>query len=125
MKRFSIPYTIVHATQFFEFMNGIADQATDGNAARLPPAHIKPMAADDVASALARVAVDPPLNRRVEIVGPDQFRLDELLRRLLKERDDPREAITNPPALRRHRAERAHPPPGNDAQIANTTSTTG
>jgi uncharacterized protein YbjT (DUF2867 family) len=97
IERSSIPYTIVHATQFFEFMNGIADQATDGNAARLPPAHIQPMAADDVASALARVAVDPPLNRRVEIVGPDQFRLDELLRRLLKERDLPaRRSPTHP-----------------------------
>jgi len=94
----SIPYTIVHATQFFEFMNGIADEATDGNTVRLPPALIQPMAADDVASALARVAVGPPLNRIVEIAGPDQFRLDDLIRGVLVARDDPREVIADPHA---------------------------
>jgi uncharacterized protein YbjT (DUF2867 family) len=94
----SIPYTIVHATQFFEFMNGIADAATDGNTVRLPSALIRPMAADDVASALARVAVGPPLNRIVEIAGPDQFRLDELIRGVLAARDDPREVIADPHA---------------------------
>jgi uncharacterized protein YbjT (DUF2867 family) len=91
----SIPYSIVHATQFFEFMNGIADQATDGNAVTLPPALIQPMAADDVASALARVAVGPPLNGIVEIAGPDEFRLDELIRGALQARNDPREVITD------------------------------
>jgi len=94
----SIPYSIVHATQFFEFMNGIADAATDGNTVRVPPALIQPMAAEDVASALARVAVDPPLNGIVEIAGPDQFRLDELIRDVLAARDDPREVITDPHA---------------------------
>ena len=94
----SIPYTIVHATQFFEFMNGIANEATDGNTVRLPPALIQPMAADDVASALARVAVGPPLNRIVEIAGPDQFRLDDLIRGVLVARDDPREVIADPHA---------------------------
>jgi uncharacterized protein YbjT (DUF2867 family) len=94
----SIPYSIIHATQFFEFMNGIADQATDGNTLRLPPALIQPMAADDVASALARVAVSPPLNGIVEIAGPDEFRLDELIRGALKARNDPREVITDPHA---------------------------
>jgi uncharacterized protein YbjT (DUF2867 family) len=94
----SIPYTIVHAAQFFEFLNAIADQATDGNTVRLPPAHIQPMAAEDVASALARVAVGPPLNGIVEIAGPEQFRLDALIRGLLKARDDPREVITDPHA---------------------------
>jgi uncharacterized protein YbjT (DUF2867 family) len=94
----SIPYTIVHATQFFEFVNGIADEATDGNTVRLPPALIQPMAADDVASALARVAVGPPLKRIVEIAGPDQFRLGELIRVVLAARRDPREVITDPHA---------------------------
>jgi uncharacterized protein YbjT (DUF2867 family) len=94
----SIPYTIVHATQFNEFMNGIADDATDGNTIRLPPALIQPMAADDVASALARIAVGPPLNRIVEIAGPDQYRLDELSRGVLEARDDPRQVITDPQA---------------------------
>jgi hypothetical protein len=94
----SIPYTIVHATQFFEFMNGIADDATDGNTVRLRPALIQPMAADDVASALAQVAVSPPLNRIVEIANPDQFRLDELIRGILAARNDPREVVTDPQA---------------------------
>jgi uncharacterized protein YbjT (DUF2867 family) len=94
----SIPYSTVHATQFFEFINGIADQATGGNTVRLPLALIQPMAADDVASALARVAVGPPLNGIVEIAGPEQFRLDQLIRGALKARNDPREVITDPHA---------------------------
>jgi uncharacterized protein YbjT (DUF2867 family) len=91
----SIPYTIVRATQFFEFIDSIADAATDGNAVRLPPALIQPMAADDVASALARIAVGPPANGVVEIAGPDRFRLDELIRDVLAARIDPREVITD------------------------------
>ena len=91
----SIPYTIVHATQFFEFINGIADAATYGNMVRLPPALIRPIAADDVASALARVAAGAPLNGIVEIAGPDQFRLDELIGRVLAARHDPREVIVD------------------------------
>src|SRR5213593_2358147 len=71
IKRSAIPYSIVHATQFFEFIERIADAATDGNVVRLPPGLIQPMAADDVASALARVAVGPALNGTVEIAGPD------------------------------------------------------
>ena len=94
----SIPYSIVHATQFFEFMKGIADASTDGTTVRLPPAVIQPMAAEDVASAVARVAVGPPLNGIVEVAGPDEFRLDELIRRALKARNDPREVITDPQA---------------------------
>jgi uncharacterized protein YbjT (DUF2867 family) len=91
----SIPYSIVHATQFFEFMDGIADSATDGNTVRLPPALIQPMAADDVASGVARVAVGPALNGIVEIAGPEVFHLDELIRGRLKARNDPREVITD------------------------------
>ena len=94
----AIPYSIVHATQFFEFMNGIADAATDGNTVRVPPALIQPMAADDVASALARVAVEPPLNGIVEVAGPDEFRLDELIRGVLRASHDPREVIADPQA---------------------------
>ena len=94
----SIPYSIVHATQFFEFMGGIADEATDGNTVRLPPALIKPMAADDVASGVARVAVESPANGIVEIAGPEQFRLDELIRGVLRARNDPREVISDPQA---------------------------
>jgi uncharacterized protein YbjT (DUF2867 family) len=91
----SIPYSIVHATQFFEFMNGIADAATHDATVRLPPALMQPMAADDVATELARIAVDPPVNRIIEIAGPDQFRLDELVRDLLAMRNDPRKVITD------------------------------
>ena len=117
----SIPYSIVHATQFFEFLNGIADEATDGHTVRLPPALIQPMAADDVASALAGVAVGPPLNGIVEIAGPDQFRLDELIRDLLKARDDAREVITDPHARYFGIAPSERTLlPGDDAQIANT-----
>jgi uncharacterized protein YbjT (DUF2867 family) len=94
----SIPYSIVHATQFFEFIKSIAASATDGNEVRLPPALIQPMAADDVASALARVAAGPPLNGTVEIAGPERFRLDELVRGALQTRNDPREVIADPAA---------------------------
>jgi len=93
-----IPYSIVHATQFFEFINGIADAATDGNTVRLPPALIQPMAAEDVASALARVAVEPPVNGIVEIAGPEEFRLDDLIRGVLAAGNDPREVVTDPHA---------------------------
>jgi uncharacterized protein YbjT (DUF2867 family) len=94
----SIPYSIVHATQFFEFIDGIADAAVDGNTVRLPPALFQPMAADDVASGVGRVAVGPPINGIVEIAGPEQFRLDELIREVLKARNDPREVVTDPQA---------------------------
>jgi uncharacterized protein YbjT (DUF2867 family) len=94
----SIPYTIVHATQFFEFIEGIAAEATDGDTVRLPPALIQPMAADDVASAVCRVAVGPPLGGIVEVAGPERFRLDELVRGQLKAHDDPREVIADPHA---------------------------
>jgi uncharacterized protein YbjT (DUF2867 family) len=94
----SIPYSIVHATQFFEFLNSIADSGSDGSEVRLPPALIQPMAADDVASALAQVAVGPPLNDVLEVAGPEQFRLDELIRGVLKALNDPRAVVTDPQA---------------------------
>ena len=83
---------------FFEFMDGIADSATDGNTIALPPALIQPMASDDVASEVARVAVGPPLNGIVEIAGPEVFRLDKLIRGRLTPRNDPREIISDPRA---------------------------
>jgi uncharacterized protein YbjT (DUF2867 family) len=94
----SMPYSIVRATQFYEFVNHIADEATDGNTVRLPPALIQPMAADDVASGVGRVAVGAPLNGMVEIAGPEQFRLDQLIRGVLTTHDDPREVVTDPQA---------------------------
>ena len=95
IKESSIPYSIVRATQFFEFVNRIADSATEGNTVRLPPVRFQPMAADDVASAAARVAMGSPLNGTVEIAGPEQFRFDELIRLGLSARKDPREVIAD------------------------------
>lgn len=94
----SIPYSIVHATQFFEFTRRMADDATVGNTVRLPPVLIQPMAAEDVASAVARVAIGSPVNGIVEVAGPQEFRLDELIRLSLSERHDPREVIADPEA---------------------------
>ena len=94
----SIPYSIPHATQFFEFIDAIADEATAGNTVTVPPALIQPIAADDVASALAQIAIAPPVNGIVEIAGPEQFHLDELIRGALTARNDPREVITDPHA---------------------------
>jgi uncharacterized protein YbjT (DUF2867 family) len=94
----SIPYSIVHATQFFEFVGRIADGATEGDTVRLPPVLFQPIAADDVASAVARIAVGEPLNGIVEVAGPDQFRFDELIRRALSARHDPRQVVADPDA---------------------------
>jgi uncharacterized protein YbjT (DUF2867 family) len=121
IKESSIPYSIVRATQFFEFMNSIAAAATDGNTVRLPPALIQPIAADDVASALEEVSVGAPLNGIVEIAGPDQFRLDELIRERPSATGDPRQVVSDP-----HAAYFGITPgerallPGDDAQIAHT-----
>ncbi len=93
-----IPYTIVHATQFFEFINRIADEATDGATVRLPPVLIQPMAADDVAKAVGRIAVGAPVNGTVEVAGPQQFRFDDLIRQGLAARNDPREVVVDPHA---------------------------
>jgi uncharacterized protein YbjT (DUF2867 family) len=93
IKGSSIPYSIVRATQFFEFVKGIADFSTDGNKVRLPSPLIQPMAADDVASAVGRIAMASPVNRTVEIGGPQKFRLDELVRRGLAAWKDPREIV--------------------------------
>ena len=98
IKGSSIPYSIVHATQFFEFIKGIADISTDGNKVPLPPVLIQPMAADDVASAVGWIATGPPVNGTVEVGGPEKFRLDELVRRYLVARKDPREVVTDPHA---------------------------
>jgi len=94
----SIPFSIVRATQFFEFIASIAQASADGDTIRLAPALIQPMAADDAAAAMGRVAVNAPLNGIVEVAGPEQFRLDELARQGLAARNDPRRVITDPTA---------------------------
>src|SRR3954449_9072987 len=91
----SIPYSIVHATQFFEFLKTIATAATDGNTVRLAPVLIQPIAADDVARAMAQMSVGHPANGIVEVAGPEQLRLDELIRRGLSARNDPRGVIAD------------------------------
>ena len=90
VKAASVPYTILRATQFFEFIGRIADSSTDGDTVRLAPVFIQPESADDVAAALAEIAVNQPVNDIVELGGPDQFRLDELAERVLRARNDPR-----------------------------------
>ncbi|MEV4057075.1 SDR family oxidoreductase [Amycolatopsis sp. NPDC049688] len=92
------PYSIVHATQFFEFVGSIAQSATEGNTVRLPDARIQPMAAEDVATAVGRVAAGAPLNGTLEVAGPEQFGLDELIRTGLAFRGDPRQVVTDPDA---------------------------
>jgi uncharacterized protein YbjT (DUF2867 family) len=98
IKASGIPYSIIHATQFFEFVNNIADAATDGTTVRLSPALIQPIAADAVASAVARTAVGEPVNGTIEIAGPEQFGLDELIRKALSVRGDPRQVVADPQA---------------------------
>jgi uncharacterized protein YbjT (DUF2867 family) len=98
IKASSIPYTIVRATQFFEFVKGIADFSTEGNKVRLPTALIQPMAADDVASAVGRIATGAPVNGTVEVGGPEKFHLDELARQGLAAHKDPREVVADPNA---------------------------
>ena len=98
IKSGALPYSIVHATQFFEFVTRIADEATDGTTVRLPPVLIQPMAADDVAKAVGRIAVGAPLNGTVDVAGPQQFRFDDLIRQGLGARHDPREVVVDPHA---------------------------
>jgi len=93
-----IPYSIVHATQFFEFVPRIADELTVGNEVRVPPVLFQPIAAEDVAKTVGKVSVGAPLNGMIEVGGPQQFRLDEIIRRALTARSDPREVIADPKA---------------------------
>jgi uncharacterized protein YbjT (DUF2867 family) len=93
-----IPYSIVHATQFFEFLNTIADSATVDGTVRLPAALIQPMASLDVASAVANVAMAAPCNGITEVGGPQQFRLPELIRTALTARGDARQVVADPAA---------------------------
>ncbi len=98
IKASPIPYSIVRATQFFEFVKSVADFSTEGNQVRLPPVLFQPMAADDVASALSGIARNSPVNGTIEIGGPERFHLDELIRLDLAARKDPREVISDPKA---------------------------
>jgi uncharacterized protein YbjT (DUF2867 family) len=91
----TIPYTILRATQFFEFIGRIADSGADGDMVRLSPALMQTIAADDVAAALADVATNEPVNGTVEVAGPEAIRLDELARRVLSAKNDARQVIAD------------------------------
>jgi uncharacterized protein YbjT (DUF2867 family) len=98
IKAAGIPFTIVRATQFFEFVASIAQSAADGDILRLPPALMQPIAADDVATILADVAVNKPQNATLEIAGPEPIRMDDLARQYLTAHSDPRKVTTDPTA---------------------------
>lgn len=95
IKASPVPYTIVRATQFFEFVESIAQTATEGQSVRLPPALMQPIVSDDVAAALAEIAVEQPLNTTIELAGPEPIRMDELVRRFLSAKRDARKVITD------------------------------
>ena len=95
IKASGIPFTIVHATQFFEFVKNIAQSATDGLTIRLSPVLMQPMVSDDVAAAVADVALGEPMNAMVEVAGPDKIRQDELVRQFLTATGDPRNVVTD------------------------------
>jgi uncharacterized protein YbjT (DUF2867 family) len=99
IEKSGIPFSLVHATQFFEFTKGIADEATreDGRA-HIAPVQFQPMAGDDVAAAVGRTAVGAPVNGRIEIAGPDRYRMDEFFRQALAGMGDTREVVTDPHA---------------------------
>ena len=96
--RSGIPWSIVRATQFFEFLDRLAAAATVGDSIRLAPVAFQPMGADDVARIVGQVSVGPPLNRMIEVAGPQEFRLDQLFRDWLRDREPPREVVTDPGA---------------------------
>mgnify|MGYP000474274248 CR=1 FL=1 len=99
IKASPIPYTIVRATQFYEFVGGIAQLATEGQTVRVPPVLMQPIAAEDVAVVLADVAVSSPLNGTLELAGPEPIRQDDLVRQFLKATGDARTVIPDPQAL--------------------------
>jgi len=121
IKEGAVPYTIVHATQFFEFTKRIADEATRDNKIYLPPVLFQPIAAEDVASALCRATTSSPLNGTIEIAGPEAFRFDELIRQRLAALNDPREVVADPHALyfNAELSERSIAP-GDTAQLGET-----
>jgi uncharacterized protein YbjT (DUF2867 family) len=121
IKESSRPYTIIHATQFFEFLKGLADISMVDGKVHLPPVLFQPMAADDVATAVGKIALGSPVNGIVEIGGPEQFRLDELVRRRLATLKDPREVISDPKALYSGaKVSETTLVPGNNARLGET-----
>jgi uncharacterized protein YbjT (DUF2867 family) len=95
IKASKVPYTIVRATQFFEFVAAIAQSATDGQSVRVPPAKMQPIVSDDVAAGLADVAIAEPINGIIELAGPEPIRMDDLVRTFLAANHDSRQVITD------------------------------
>ncbi|MEV0220933.1 SDR family oxidoreductase [Streptomyces sp. NPDC050704] len=121
IKASGIPYSIVHATQFFEFAKGIADTATDGDTVRLPAAKIQPIVSDDVAAAVGRTAVGAPVKGVVEVAGPEAFPIDEFVRKGLAAKNDPRAVVTDPHATYSGaKLQETTLLPGPDAHLAGT-----
>ncbi|MCT9078296.1 SDR family oxidoreductase [Streptomyces fulvoviolaceus] len=121
IKDSGIPYSIVHATQFFEFMKGIADMSTEGDTVRLAPVKIQPIYSGDVAAAVGRTAVGTPVNGVVEVAGPDVFQLDELIGKGLAAKNDPRTVVTDPHApYSGAEVQETTLIPGPDAHVAET-----
>ncbi|MFJ6632307.1 SDR family oxidoreductase [Streptomyces sp. NPDC091376] len=124
IKASGIPYSIVHATQFFEFMKGIADAGTEGDTVRVPTAKIQPIFSDDVAAAVGRAAVGTPVNGVVEVAGPDEFAFEEFIRTGLAAGNDPRTVVADPRALYfGSPLEESSLLPGPDARLAETRFT--
>ena len=121
IKDSSIPYTIVHATQFFEFATRIADEASDGDTVRVPPVLIQPMAADDVAAAVCNVTLAAPLNNTTEVAGPAPLRFEDFVRQGLRAVGDQRVVVADPQA-RYYGAQLSERTllPGDGAQLAAT-----
>jgi len=116
-----VPYTILRATQFFEFISRIADSSTEGDTVRLAPVLFQPEAADDVAAALADIAVSAPANGIVELGGPETFRFDELVGRVLSAKNDPRHVTADVHARYYGTELEEHSlTPGSNARIAPT-----
>ncbi|MFB7437620.1 SDR family oxidoreductase [Streptomyces mirabilis] len=121
IKASGMPYSIVHATQFFEFAKGLADGVTDGDTVRLPAGKIRPIVSDDVAAAVGRTAVGSPVNGVVEVAGPETFGLEEFIRMGLAAKNDTRKIVTDPKATYwGAELQDATLLPGPDAHIAET-----
>ncbi|MER7396721.1 SDR family oxidoreductase [Streptomyces sp. NPDC000151] len=122
IKQGPVPYSIVRATQFFEFVKGIADTATDGDTVRVPPVLFQPIAAVDVAEAVARAAVETPLKGTIEVAGPQVFRFDECVAEALRAGNDPRTVVADPHAhyFGSDLAERSLVPDDGRARLART-----
>ncbi|MRH92159.1 NAD(P)H-binding protein [Nocardia sp. SYP-A9097] len=120
IKGSGLPYSIVHATQFFEFAGGIADSATVDGTVRLSSASMQPIAAEEVAAAVGRTAAGAPINGTIEVAGPEVFALDQWIGTVLTARSDPRTVITDPQARYFGALPKSELLPGRDAQLAQT-----